>query len=64
MLRRMARTIWPRRPTKTLSKTPRTRIQRDDQFTPAYGLQAEILRALGRTEEAQKVLDAGSMIKG
>jgi len=39
-------------------------IQRDDQFTPAYGLQAEILRALGRNEEAQKVLDAGSSIKG
>jgi tetratricopeptide (TPR) repeat protein len=38
-------------------------IQRDDQFTPAYGLQAEILRALGRNEEAQKVLEGGMKIR-
>ncbi|MGD0091524.1 MAG: tetratricopeptide repeat protein [Planctomycetota bacterium] len=35
-------------------------ISKDDQFTPAYGLEAEILRALGRSEEAKKVLDSGS----
>ncbi|HYG78516.1 MAG TPA: tetratricopeptide repeat protein, partial [Planctomycetota bacterium] len=38
-------------------------ILRDDTFTPAYGLQAELLRALGRTEEAQKVLENGARIR-
>jgi len=38
-------------------------ILRDDTFTPAYGLQAEILRALGRSEEAQKVLQNGAKLK-
>jgi len=36
-------------------------ISKDDQFTPAYGLEAEILRALGRAAEAKKVLDSGGL---
>ncbi|HEY3322275.1 MAG TPA: DUF2225 domain-containing protein [Planctomycetota bacterium] len=38
-------------------------IQRNDQYTPAYGLQAEILRALGRNEDATKVLEKGVLLK-
>jgi len=33
-------------------------ISKDDQFTPAYGLKAEILRNLGRADEARKILDS------
>jgi len=35
-------------------------LSKDDQFTPAYGLQAEILRALGRADDAKKVLENGA----
>jgi tetratricopeptide (TPR) repeat protein len=38
-------------------------LGKDDQYTPAYGLQAELLRALGKTEDAKKVLDNGVRIK-
>ncbi|MCY3019054.1 MAG: tetratricopeptide repeat protein [Planctomycetota bacterium] len=38
-------------------------ISKDDQYLPAYGLQAEILRALGKTEDAKKVLDAAAKRK-
>jgi tetratricopeptide (TPR) repeat protein len=41
-----------------------TSIQKDDTFTPAFGLQAEILRALGRADDAKKVLEIGAKIKG
>lgn len=39
-------------------------LNRDDQFVPAFGLQAEILRALGRADEAKKVLDNGLRLRG
>lgn len=39
----------------------KTAISKDDQFTPAYGLEAEILRALGRADEAKKILDSSGV---
>jgi tetratricopeptide (TPR) repeat protein len=39
-------------------------LSKDDQFTPAYGLQADLLRLLGRTDDARKVLDRGVKVRG
>ena len=39
-------------------------LTKEDQFAPAYDLQIELLRILGRSEEIHKVLLRGTKIKG